>query len=291
MVVPSGSIAKTYFTTVVALTLEQEFGNVMTAKIGDLVEEAGSSWNSVSIENVLDMSTGHYRFTSHGVDDFTTSKVFNIAEIHSTKMLTAINSYRKRATPGDRWVYHTSDTYIAGVALRNIFQTLTGSDDLLSYMNLKVFGPLGLSKAAQHSIRVTYDDVKQPFSTTGMFFTIDDAIKIARFINPGNTKRGKIKNRQVLHAAYLDATIQLNEEDRGLEAYNDYLYNNGLYAKRFSMNNCEKFNFVPFTQGHGPNLVALFPNESSYIYFSDSIEADEDPDFDQVALEAVQIRC
>ena len=168
---PSGSISKTFFGTLTALTMEEEFGNILSSKIGPLLSEAGKTWDFVSIENALDMSTGHYRFTGHGIDERTVSNVFNLAETHSTKILTALNSFRRRTTPGRRWIYHSTDTYIVGVALRMLLQKWTQNDDLVNYMNTKVFGPLQLSQMAQHSIRVTYDDYKQPYTTTGMFLT------------------------------------------------------------------------------------------------------------------------
>lgn len=291
MLVPSGSIAKTFFALIAALTLEQEFGNVMSAKIGTLIDEAATSWNSVSIEDALDMATGHYRFVSHGLDDATTSKVFDIAETHSTKLLTALNSYRRRSSPGERWVYHTTDIYIAGVALRNLFTSLTGSDNILLYLDLKVFQPLELSSIVRNSIRTTYDDIQQPLSTTGMFLTVGDAIKLGRFLNPGNKSRGKIKGKQILDAAALDASLQLNPENRGFFAYNDYLYNKGFFSRSFSLENCENFNYVPYTQAKGPSVVALFPNNATYVYFSDSTTPDDDPEFSYEASEIAKLRC
>lgn len=271
-----------------ALSMEHEFGDVMNADVGSILSAAPSTWSNVKIKHVLDLATGHYRFVRHGLDDSTFGLRFLTEDTHANKLDVAFQ-YRRRTNPGKTWVYHHSDPYIMGSALQQHLQSVTGDGDLIAYLNKRIFGPLGVSKLAQKSIRTTYDSFKQPYTTEGMFFTVDDALKIARFINPSSSNRGRIEDRQVLDAYFLDAALQLDPGRRGKTAYDGYMYNKGMWAVKFPLA-CDKFNYIPFAKGEGPSLVAHLPNGSTFVSFSDSSPVD-DPSWFDVALEASKIRC
>lgn len=291
MVVPSYSTAKTFFAALSALLLEQNFGGVFSSVVGTVLGE-GAPWNDVT----LDMATGNYRFATYMRDEGLVAhdNNFFLADSHQTKIAHSLTYYSRKATPGTKFVYHTTDHYVHTTAIRELLNTLAATDDLIAYLNLAVYGPLGLSAMAKGSIRTTYNDgVDQPWSAWGMFFTLDDALKLARFFNPKSATRGQIDGTQVLHAAQLDAALQNDPSDVGLDA-NGRLYNNGVwaihaydgYAACPSGPNRE---WVPFASGYGGITIAFIPNGMTYAYFSD-----DDVFEHQIAeeeAEAIRSRC
>lgn len=238
------------------------------------------------------MTTGFYFFSSYGRDDNTFGQAFDIVEDHQSKIDVSLKTYPRKRFPGNTWVYHSSDVYIVGTMLRIILKQNTGSNDLVGYINDRVFKPLGLSSIAQGSIRTTYDDKKQPYATTGMFLTLEDVIKLSRLLNPGNPNRGKIGDTQVLNLNFLNSMVQLNSGSRGKNAYEDFYFQHGTWAKNYKAPTCANFNFVPFAKSSSPSLLALFPNGSSFTFFADDDETiDYEASLDDAVVETSLIKC
>jgi len=59
------------------------------------------------------MSTGNYESVEHGLDEGAThtERLF-YANSHREKIDYACNYYRREVSPGNRFNYHTSDTYV-----------------------------------------------------------------------------------------------------------------------------------------------------------------------------------
>ena len=296
MIVASTSLATTFFASLIAFTMEQEFGNIMSKDIGSILNDIPESWNDVTIQNLLDMATGHFRFSQAERDESRYSDDFENAQDHLTKLDQALKTYKRSTKPGTIFVYHSSDTYILGWALRVLLAFCTANKvegvemNFLSYFDSKILIPLRISAMTRRSIRNTNDSFLQPYSSSGLFFTIDDILKISRLVNPGSKTRGKINGQQVLNRGLLDKALQLNPSARGLIMENGNLYNKGLWAREFQFDDCEEMKFIPYTQGKGPSVVALFPNNATYISFSDS-DIHDFSSWHETASEVARLHC
>jgi len=280
MVIPAGPLAQTFFVMILALTMEQEFGSTISKSLGSILGHVSDSWDNVLIGNLLDMATGHFLFTEEGRDDKENQEEFISASDHDTKLSVAFNSYEQNAHPGTKWVYHGTDTYIVGWALR-VLLAKHGAKALkevemnfMSYYDSKVLIPLLVSSTMRRSIRTTKDSFLQPISTSGMFLTLHDIVKMSRFINPGSIYRGHLEGTDVLSQKHLNETLQMNPTERGFALGNNTFYHNGMWAYEFNFTHCDAISFVPFAKGEGSSVVALFPNNSTLISISDNDDLD-----------------
>ena len=105
-----------------------------------------------------------------------------------------------------------------------------------------------------------------PFGGFGLFWSTDDIIKMATFLNRNN---GRIGSDQVLLPGMLAATMQQDVEDRGLRT--DWgRYNNGVWAYTLKSTEPEASpTWITQMRGFGGIIVAMLPSGSSYYYFSD----------------------
>ena len=216
MIVSSRSIAKTLFTGLLALALEEEYGSVISAKISDLVSDADESWDGVTIGDALDMSTGRYLFERQFIDERAHSCDFYKTNTHPEKLDISLTCYERRTEPGEHLIYHLTDTYVAITAMRSFLEKLGEDDDLIEYYNSRILRPLGVSKVTQESIATTTDEFKQPIGSLGLLLTADDIMKIVRFLNPSIENVGKINENSYEKAISL---VQQKEKELGLPTY------------------------------------------------------------------------
>lgn len=271
LTVPSYSTAKTVFAGAALMRLEQKYPGFMNNTVASRVPDcsADGNWSDVTYGNVIDMGTGNYKLSGYMSDEGAshTNDLF-LPEDHASKISYSCTEYPRKAAPGTNWVYHTSDTYILGTAMNADVKQLEGSskDVFADTVVNEMWRPLGLSKSSQVSRR-TYDSTAQPFTGWGLTFLRDDIAKLATFLNVDD---GRIGGTQVLDAAELDAAMQRNPSDRGLDPLNDFKYNNGFWAHEISaQTGCQGDVWVPFMSGYGGITVLLLPNDTAYYYFSD----------------------
>ncbi|XOV81262.1 MAG: choice-of-anchor D domain-containing protein [Aestuariibacter sp.] len=271
--VPSYSTAKSNFAGVAMMRLEEKYGNVMNQTIDSYVSDcnANGNWGDVTIENAVDMATGNYKLAGYMSDEGAshTNDLF-LPEDHASKISYSCTEYPRKASPGSKWIYHTSDTYIAGTAMNALVQQQQGAstdifDDIL--LN-EIWKPLTVG-ASTLSTRRTYDSVEQPFTGWGLTYNADDTVKLARFLSIDN---GMLSGQQMLDSVELDAALQRISSDRGLVPTSGYYYNNGFWAKDLSSETGCSNLYVPFMSGYGGITVALLPNDTIYYYFSDNDE-------------------
>jgi len=260
---PSYSTAKSAFAGAALMRLGQRYGSgVANARIYDVVGEVRSrpGWSSVTFDNTLDMATGKYDSDGDQVDEAGTRMTnFFLAESYSAKMTQAVG-FPHKVAPGTKWVYHTSDTFIATTAMANYAGT-----DLFNLMRDDVYVPAKLSKGALTTLR-TSDGV--PFGGYGLFFTRDDVAKLAKLFN---NDRGVVAGQQKLHPDLLADAMQRDPGDRGLTTPAGFRYNNHFWGKQFTTADGFGCSFhVPFMSGYGGITVAMMPNGATYYYFSDS---------------------
>ena len=273
LVVPSYSGAKSAFAAVAMMRLEKKHPGTQALTVAPYVPSCSSNgnWGDVTLGNILDMATGNYAQASYETDENAAhANGLFLALTHAYKISYSCTHYNRKAAPGTRWVYHTSDTYVGGTMMNALVKGLEGSgkdifDDTLVG---ELWIPLKLSQTARYTRR-TYDAVAQPFTGYGLSWVSDDVAKIGRFIGIDD---GKIGGVPMLDGGLLDAALQRNASDRGLEPLaGGYRYNNGFWARNIQANlGCAHEVWVPFMSGYGGISVLLLPNGTVYYYFGDN---------------------
>jgi len=269
MTIPSYSTAKSLVGGLGLMLLEQAYPGAAATPIAGLVPECGDSWEDVTIEHALDMTTGHYGSPEiYGDEDAATTGSF-FASDHAGKIDVACNGFPRKAAPGTHLSYHTWDTYLAGTAMNSLLRKERGPDadffdDLLV---TKIWQPLGLSRVAAGTRR-TYDRVQQPYTGFGLTLLRDDVAKLAQFIG---AKDGRLGDGELLDRRLFDAIKQRNPDDPGLVTEHEkILYNNGF--RSFDVSSyigCDEPVWLVVLSGFGGIIVAIMPNDTAYYYFSD----------------------
>lgn len=267
---PSYSLAKTLVGGLATMRTALIDPHVLSAAIGSLVPEcAGHGWDDVTIAETLDLATGHYNSDADQRDENAPDMLpFFLAEDQASRIRFACTHYPRQAPAGTRWVYHTTDSYLLGTALAAWHRRRAGptADFFRDLLVEPLWHPLGLSPAADITRR-TRDATHQPFTGYGLTLERDDVVKLARFMMGG----GRIGGNQVIEPAMLRAALQRDPGQRGLPAsgpafryhYGVWAWNAAAYLK------CVEPAWIPFMSGYGGIIVAMFPNNMLYYYFSD----------------------
>lgn len=272
LTVPSYSTAKSLFAGVALMRLEKKHGGFMNHVVADHVPACASNgnWNDVTYGNAIDMGTGNYKLAGYMSDEGAThtNNLF-LPEDHVSKIGYSCTEYPRKAAPGTKWIYHSSDTYILGTAMNHDLKAIEGAgkDVFTDTVVGELWRPLGISRTAEVSRR-TYDAEAQPFTGWGLTFLRDDIAKLTTFLNVDD---GRIDGTPMLDPGQLDAAMQRDPSDRGLEPLPGFRYNNGFWAHEISSNlDCPADIWVPFMSGYGGITVLMLPNGSTYYYFSDN---------------------
>jgi len=266
---PSYSTAKSLFAAVALMRLERLYPGIANASIASLVPECDSSrWRDVTIEDALDMATGNFDSADGMADeDSPAHEAFVFDDRHDSKLKFACNHFPRRAEPGSTFVYHTSDTYLVGVALQRFLDLKRPGADLYDTILLEPLWREELGLSAQLSAtKRSYDDDAQPYTGYGLTYEADDVARIAAWLMAPDGARRFLDRR------LLDAALQQDASGRGLRAGDDRLrYDNGFWAFDAGPSlGCPDSVWVPFMSGVSGITVALFPNGVIYYYFSDS---------------------
>ncbi len=179
------------------------------------------------------MATGHDDSAAYMADeDAPKVTTFFGAPTHPYKLAFACEAYPRKQDPGTRWVYHTSDTYLLGVALNADLRSRPGhgrQDIFRDVLVADIYQPLQLSQTAL-ATRRTYDADAQPFFGWGLTLHADDIAKLARFLGPD---RGSIDGHVLLDQPMLDAAMQRDPNSPGLQVatLERYRYQHGMWAR------------------------------------------------------------
>lgn len=270
--VPSYSLAKSLVGGLASMRLALVHPGALDSRIADFVPECAQvgTWNDVTFANALDMATGHYNSPEDQADeDAPDLGSFFLAETHAARIAFACGHYPRREAPGTRWVYHTADSYLLGTALNAYWRRTRGPtrDFFTDLVADGIWTKLRLSPPA-FVTRRTYDAAAQPFTGYGLTLQRDDVAKLARFLN---VDRGRVDGAQLVDPHMLNAALQRDPSDRGLEASGpDFRYHDGFWAWNAQHAlNCPSPVWIPYMSGYGGITVALLPNATSYYYFSD----------------------
>jgi Beta-lactamase len=267
---PSYSTAKSIFAGVALMRLEHRYPGISRRSIASLVPECDASkWRDVTLANALDMATGNFGSRDMMADeDSPAHEAFVFDDRHASKLRFACEHFPRRAAPGTTFVYHTSDTYLLGVAMQRALDERGAGELYETVLRAPIWQPLGLSPELA-VVKRTYDDAAQPFTGYGLTLEADDIVRIARWLT---RDVGDFTARQHLDPALLDGALQRRDADRGLAAGADSLrYNHGFWAMDVGPSlDCSGAVWTPFMSGVSGITVAMFPNGVIYYYFSDS---------------------
>ena len=272
---PSYSLAKSVFGGTALAWLEQRYPGAGGMLVTDYLPECRDDerWQGVTLEHLLDMASGNYNSTENQADEFASyDTAFMGSDQHADKLRTSCTLFPRRSDPGTQFVYHTSDTYLAGTLMNEFLRQQQDSagelpDIYRDVLVEQIFKPLGLSPVTWKTRR-TYDAAAQPFAGFGLTFHSDDIVRFARFLMSG---QGRIGDRQVLDQKTLDASLQRDSGDPGLNTGSElFRYNNGFWAHDLRKESaCALPVWIPFMSGYGGISVVLLPNDSVYYVFSD----------------------
>jgi len=280
MRLPSYSTAKSTFAAVAMMRLGQKYGSgVYHLLIKDYVPEAASSagdWSAVTLQNALDMSTGNYDQEGFEIDESGSimTSFLDDSETYADKVKFAF-LFPSRKAPGQVWIYHTSDTFIATRAMNNYLVKQEGNGaDLFNFVRDEVYLPLHLSPGSLTTLRTNNSPTGEPLGGYGLFWSRDDIAKIALLLNDQD---GRINGEQVLDPGLLAASLQKDPGDRGVNTTGVpiFKYRNGFWAKQWTPSENRRYSctfWTPFMSGYGGITVVLMPNGSIYYYFSDNNE-------------------
>ena len=272
LLLPSYSTAKSGFAALALMRLEKKYPGAKSQPIKNLVSQCNlTKWNNVTIGNALDMATGNYTSASYEVDEGSTamSNNFFLKLLHSEKINFACTNYPQKVTPGTKWVYHTSDTYLAGTAMNAYLKNTEGptKDIYTDTVAGELWSAINASPTAKYTRR-SYDVTAQPFAGFGLVYLPDDIAKISAFIA---ISQGVVGGTALLDSTLLNAALQKNPADPGLVAATDTRYNNGFWAYNMKSSlGCASDKYVPFMSGYGGITVALMPNNTVYYMFNDN---------------------
>jgi len=273
--VPSFSVAKSVVAGIALMRMEELDPGIKDRKVSDVVLASGcrrDDWRDVSLVDLLDMASGHYQAAAYMADEDSADVVRFLRPLdNDQKLAFACEAYPRKQAPGQRWVYHTSDTYLLGVALQTLLRRQPSHelDDVFrDVVDAAIYAPLKLSPGARVTRR-SYDSAAQPFFGWGLTLHVDDIAKLASFLN---VDRGHIEGKPMLDQAMLDAAMQRDPEQRGLQvAHLDrYRYQHGFWARNLRKElGCDAPTWVPFMSGFGGITIAMFPNGATWYNVAD----------------------
>lgn len=267
LVLPSYSTAKS-ITGLAYLAAIKRYPEFKGMSIASLVPQcSNSSWESVTVEDALNMTTGHYVNSGYEVDEYQSMSNFFDANTHAEK-IDAACAFASQILAGKKWVYHTSDTYLFATALQNFWQQKNGAkSDYYEGLMLPLWKKIGLGPLLDHSRR-SYDKRRQVYAGYGLTYHRNDIAKLAQHLLP-NTKT-LLELGENLDAQELAKALQMNGGNFGVNAAKNTNYQHAFWAwNAQSVLSCEQEVWIPFMSGFGGITVAMLPNNTVYYYFSD----------------------
>jgi len=275
MRVPSYSTAKSAFASVALMRLAQLYGpEVADLLIKDYVPEYVDSvgdWEQVTFNNTIDMATGNFESGNNMVDENSPKMNWFFGVRAYDERIAKAFDWPHNSEPGEKWVYHTSDTFILTRAMQNYLRTQQDPDaDIFEFVVEEVYKPLKLGPGAMSSMRTEENNWHgQAEGGFGLWFIPDDIAKISTLLNNDG---GQIDGVQVLQPDLLAQALQQDPDDRGVTINANSFYNNAFWANKYSGSNFSCEFWVSSMQGVSGNVVVLMPNGTTYYHFSDNQE-------------------
>jgi len=275
LVLPSFSLAKSLFGGLGLMRLDQHYPGARDALITDYVPEcaAAGGWEGVTFEHALDMSTGRYDETGYEADEAASAAAgFFDTATHGEKTEMACGLFERRSSPGQQWSYHTTDTYLLGVAMQAFLEERTGvqADVYRDLVRDPLWHRLGLSETLDETRRTT-GEPRQAFTGWGLFMQRGDLARLLQFLGPDY---GSVDGVNLIDPEQLDGAVGRDTSDRGLPAPQaPFAYNDGFWSWDIrEFGGCNAATPIPFMSGYGGIAAVLIPNGTAYYYVSDGYQ-------------------
>ncbi len=271
LALPSYSTAKSIFAGIGLMRLQALVPNVEKILVSKMIPEcAEDRWQNVTLADLVNMRTGNY-ISKNPHSDEASSKMmqFFLATSYRQKVDAACNMFPQKGTPGKRFIYHTSDTFLAGIMLNKIFSAVSGKKDFYSVILAGELWPkIKLSPLLDESKR-TYDSTQQTFTGWGLTYYVDDIIKISEFLQQ---QRTATSSNSLLDLKLLNRALITTNNQQNLDGGEKYLsYNYGFWALDVGKSlSCQKSKWIPFMSGFGGITVALISPDLLYYNYADN---------------------
>jgi hypothetical protein len=299
MRLPSYSIAKSVFAGVALMRLGQLYGSgVYDLLIKEFVPEhyMGGRWDATTFNHASDMATGNYDSDAYEADENSPAMDrFIVDEAYRAKLSDSFAFQRHHATPGTKWVYQSSATFLVTLAMDAFLkQQRSSGADIFDLVRDDVFRPLHVSAGGLTTIRTDNSPTGAPAGYYGMFFSKDDIAKIGSFLNNAT---GAIDGVQVLETVRLKEALfrSPNATDVGVPVVgshrtsalgapqlgkrplstNTRRYAHGFWGRHLTVAEFPRYTcdfWISLMVGYGGNVVLLLPNGVVSYVFSDGME-------------------
>lgn len=300
MRLPSYSIAKSVFAGVALMRLGQLYGTgVYDQKIRTFIAESAAKgkWDATTFSNVSDMATGNYNSEAYEADENSpVMDKFLVDESVTAKLADSFAFTQNYATPGTKWIYQSSATFVVTQAMNAYLQQKKGrSADIFDLVRDDVYRPLHLNAGGLTTIRTDNSSTGAPSGYYGMFFNQDDVAKIGNFLNNSG---GAIDGTQILEPVRLKEALfrSSNVAETGVPVAGSSStsalgapqlgsgkpvspatrrYAHGFWGKHLTPAEFPNYScdfWVSLMVGYGGNIVALLPDGATFYIFSDGME-------------------
>lgn len=267
---PSFSLAKSLLAGVALMRLESLYPGSRERRIGELLPACGDTWNDVTIEQALDMQTGHFHESDYFADeDALAGTPLFLAPSHAERLAYACGAYLRRAPPGEQWVYQSSATVIAVSAMTALLREKQGDPQADIHRDLFVGGlwrHLPLSPLAGFTQRASPQT--PPLGGWGLVLTADDLLQLVSWLQSEASAPGQLAQD------LLGDSLQPSGLDPGVDTgISGLRYRNGFWLLEVSDElGCDGPRWISFLSGHGGITVALLDRDLVYYYVSDNNE-------------------
>lgn len=269
---PSYSLSKSIFGGLAYLLLSARWPEFAATPVSSLIPECNSPdrrWDKVTPAHLVNMTTGNYDSSVFNADEDTAMNTFFISETNAGKLRFSCEAWPHKSPAGTQWVYHTTDTYLLGVAMNNFLKQKLGDDADIhrDFLYPQLLEPLDLSPLMQWTQR-SYDDVSQPFTGYGLILHSDDLARLLLALNNDSL------TSKAMAATDFDSAMFRSREPwpkPPAPGSNNLAYSHGFWGVDASQwIGCSTATWIPFMSGYGGIAAALFPNGSVFYFFTDS---------------------
>ncbi len=210
----SMSVGKSFVSTLVGLAIgDRKIGGVGDPVTRYLPELAGSGYDGVAIEHILQMSSGVDFTEEYDQPDSDVFKLF-APMIEGTGRLNQVAaSFGRAREPGSKFYYASNDTQILGMLVARV----TGRT-LSDYMAEKLWGPLGAESDALWLIDRDGDEGME-MAFGGLNVTLRDYGRFGLLM----ARDGRVGGEQLLPAGWVErATVPRSAQVMHGKLYPDY---------------------------------------------------------------------
>ncbi len=267
-VLPSYSTAKSLFAGLGYLHLLRRFPELATATVAQWVPGCrldDGRWDDVTLEQLLDMSSGNFASRLPQVDEFDeASSTLFITPDNATRTRIACTAWPRQAEPGTVAVYHSSDHYLLGVALARFLVARNGpAADLFNDVLFdRILSTLEPGPMLAYTER-THDQDRQPFVAYGLLYQSDDVARL------GQALPALLGDQNIFPENTYDEVLFRNIKP-SLEWPGGERYRLGWWGfDAGPVLGCKSPAWIPFMTGYGGIIWALLPNGMTYYRFTD----------------------